>query len=136
MGLFNFKKKNNEEQQERPARDPNTVMMFRLLAIGYVLYLAWQSVKTYREGGEGVPELWIVVLSVALLVGGAAFLGWLTYKEYKRNQAKRGDSRYEEEEDDRYEDEDDRYEDEDDTYEDVTDEETEESEEAEANDEE
>lgn len=126
MGLFNFKKKNHEEQQERPARDPNTVMMFRLLAVGYVLYLAWQSVKTYREGGEGVPELWIVVLSVALLVGGAAFLGWLTYKEYKRNQAKRGDSRYEDEEDlaeaqdDRYEDED-----EDDIYEDEFDDEAE-----------
>jgi len=124
MGLFNFKKKNNEEQQERPARDPNTVMMFRLLAIGYVLYLAWQSVKTYREGGEGVPELWIVVLSVALLVGGAAFLGWLTYKEYKRNQAKRGDSRYEDEED-LAEARDDRYEDEDDIYEDEFDDEAE-----------
>lgn len=124
MGLFNFKKKNNEEQQERPARDPNTVMMFRLLAIGYVLYLAWQSVKTYREGGEGVPELWIVVLSVALLVGGAAFLGFITFKEYKRNQAKRGDSRYEDEED-LAEAQDDRYEDEDDIYEDEFDDEAE-----------
>ena len=71
-------------ENKRP-RNINNVMMFRLLAIGYVLYMLYQVVMSYFEGGPDAPSIWLVVLAVVLLGGGAALIGVLSWREYKRH---------------------------------------------------
>ena len=81
MGFFN---KNNNE--DRAPRNPSNVVMFRLLAVGYVAYLCIQMIKTYTEGGPDAPSLTVLLCGLLLLGGGAVFLAVLTYKEYKRGK--------------------------------------------------
>ncbi len=83
MGFFN---KNNEENST--PRNPSNVVMFRLLAVGYVAYLCIQMIKMYVDGGPDAPSLGMLIGGVALLGGGAAFLAIMTYKEYKTNKVK------------------------------------------------
>ena len=68
-------------------RNMNSVMMFRLLAAGYVLYMLYQVVKSYIEGGEEAPSLFLLLFSIVLLGGGAAVILLLSWREYKRYQA-------------------------------------------------
>ena len=82
MGFFS----KNTEESNTPPRNPSNVVMFRVLAIGYVGYLCVQMVKTYLAGGPDAPSLGLMIAGVAVLGGGAAFLALLTYKEYKRNK--------------------------------------------------
>ena len=84
MGFFNKKPANEAEKQ--PPRNPSNTVMFRLLAVGYVAYLCIQMVKTYTEGGPDAPSLTMLIGGIAVLGGGALFLAWLTYKEWKRNK--------------------------------------------------
>ena len=78
MGFFN--KNNNEDQAPR---NPSNTVMFRVLAIGYVAYLCIQMIKTYTEGGPDAPSLPVLIAGVAVLGGGALFLAWLSYREWK-----------------------------------------------------
>ena len=83
MGFFN---KNQDNEQNSTPRNPSNVVMFRLLAVGYVGYLCIQMVKLYIEGGPDAPSLPLLIGGIALLGGGAAFLAYITYKEYKKNK--------------------------------------------------
>ena len=80
MGFFN-KKQNDTTNQ--PPRNPSNTIAFRLLAIGYVSYLCINMVKLYTAGGPDAPSITGLVLGLAVLGGGAAFLGFLTYREWK-----------------------------------------------------
>ena len=81
MGFFNKKPENEAEKQ--PPRNPSNTVAFRLLAVGYIGYLAVNIVKLYLEGGPEAPSLTAMIIGVALLGGGALFLAYLAYKEYK-----------------------------------------------------
>ena len=81
MGFFS--KNNNEDSAPR---NPSNIVMFRLLAVGYVAYLCIQMVKTYTEGGPDAPSLTVLICGLVLLGGGALFLAYLTYAEWKRNK--------------------------------------------------
>ncbi len=84
MGFF---KKNPEAEAEKQTpRNPNNVVGFRLLAIGYLLYLCMSIVKLYTAGGPDAPTLTALVLGIAGLGGGAIFLGVLSYTEWKRGK--------------------------------------------------
>ena len=86
-----FKKKtpqeNTETEQVVPARNPDNVFLFRLLAVGYVLYIVWKTIQLYLAGGEDAPQLWMLCLSTAVLGGGAVFLGIISYKNWKKAKA-------------------------------------------------
>ena len=84
-------------ENKRP-RNINNVMMFRLLAIGYVLYMLYQVVMSYFEGGPDAPSIWLVVLAVVLLGGGATWVGILSWREYKRHMEEAAQRRALEEE--------------------------------------
>lgn len=84
MGFFS---KNDNEENKSP-RNPSNVIAFRLLAVGYVAYLCVQMVKTYTAGGPDAPSLPLLIGGLALLGGGAIFLGVLSYKEWKRSKPK------------------------------------------------
>ena len=83
MGFFN--KNNNEDQAPR---NPSNTVMFRVLAIGYVAYLCIQMIKTYTAGGPDAPSLPVLIIGVGVLGGGALFLAWLSYREWKINKPK------------------------------------------------
>ena len=83
MGLFN---KKSEADSQQPPRNPNNTVAFRLLAVGYITYLCINIVKLYMEGGPEAPSLTALILGVAVLGGGAAFLGIISYKEWKQGK--------------------------------------------------
>lgn len=83
-----FKKNNAAQEADQAPRNPNNAVMFRLLAVGYVIYLCVQMVQTYTAGGPDAPSLGMLIAGVGLLGGGAVVLGVLTFKEWKRNKAK------------------------------------------------
>jgi len=84
MGFFS---KKTDEENTTP-RNPSNVVMFRVLAVGYVAYLCIQMIQTYTAGGPDAPSLPMLIGGVVLLGGGALFLAFLTYKEYKVNKVK------------------------------------------------
>jgi len=81
-----------EEQKKQPevrtdfrkTSDANRAVMFRLVAIGVVLYWLFGIVKAYLEGGPEAPSLTLLIIAVVLMGGGAALVGWLTWKTWKR----------------------------------------------------
>ena len=79
MGFFSKK----PEAENQPPRNPNNTVAFRLLAVGYITYLAYSIVKMYLEGGPEAPSMTALILGVLFLGGGAVFLAVLTYKEWK-----------------------------------------------------
>lgn len=83
-----FKKNDPAQESDQPPRNPNNAVMFRVLAVGYVLYLCIQMIQTYTKGGPDAPSLGMLIVGVVLLGGGAAFLGVLSYLEWKRNKKK------------------------------------------------
>lgn len=83
-----FKKNSPAEEADQTPRNPNNMIMFRLIAVFYVGYLCVQMVKTYTAGGPDAPSLGMLVGGIAILGGGAVFLAILSYKEWKRNKAK------------------------------------------------
>jgi len=84
MGFFS--KPQNNEQQSQPPRNPNNTVAFRVLAIGYVLYMCVNIIKLYIAGGPDAPSLTALILGVAFLGGGAAFMAVISYREWKRNK--------------------------------------------------
>ena len=83
MGIFS---KKQSESEPRTPRNPNNLVMFRVLAIGYLLYLCVSIVKLYLAGGPDAPSVTALVLGLAFLGGGGIFLGILSYKEWKRGK--------------------------------------------------
>lgn len=83
MGFFN--KKQSESEPKTP-RNPNNLVMFRVLAVGYLFYLCVSIVKLYLAGGPDAPSVTALVLGLAFLGGGGIFLGILSYKEWKRGK--------------------------------------------------
>lgn len=84
MGFFN--KKQAAEENTTP-RNPSNLVMFRVLAVGYVAYLCVNMVKIYMEGGPDAPSLPTLILGLVVLGGGAVVMGVISYKEWKRNKA-------------------------------------------------
>ena len=75
-----FKKK---EKEERPV-NPNTLLGVRVLAVGYLSYCLWSIIKMYMEGGEEAPSLWLLILAIAVLGGGAVFIAVVTIQKIKQ----------------------------------------------------
>lgn len=88
MGLFG-KKKQEGVEEEAPQRrvNPTNMIMIRLLAVGYILWILKDLVVMYIEGAEGAPELWMLILTIVLFVGGCAWILWMSFKQYKQMKA-------------------------------------------------
>ena len=83
MGFFSKKETN---AQNTTPRNPSNLITFRLLAIGYVGYLCVNMVKLYIEGGPDAPSLTTLILGLVVLGGGAIFLAFLSYREWKKSK--------------------------------------------------
>ena len=85
MGFFSKKNETAENANQAP-RNPNSIVTFRVVAIGYIAYMCINMVKLYLEGGPDAPSLTAMIAGVALLGGGCIFLAVLSYKEWKRGK--------------------------------------------------
>ena len=65
----------------------NQALMFRIVAIGFVLYLLFQNVAGYVRGGPEAPTLGVLIASIVVLGGGAVLIGWLTWKAWQAEKA-------------------------------------------------
>ena len=83
MGFLNFGKKDEQSQQRQPG-NPTTMVMFRILAIGYVLWMLKDFVMAYVNGAEDAPSLLAVIGVSVLFVGACTWLGIMTYKQWKQ----------------------------------------------------
>ena len=86
MGLFNFGKKNPQEeevQEKKAPGDPTTMLLFRVLAIGYVAWLLKDVIKAYFEGGPEAPSTLLVVVATVVLGAGCIWIGFATYRQWK-----------------------------------------------------
>lgn len=75
-----FKK---EEKEQRPV-NPTTLFGIRALAVGYLIYCLWQIVKMYMEGGEGAPSIWLLLLAIVVLGGGAVWIAIITFLKLRQ----------------------------------------------------
>lgn len=89
MGLFNKKKQEGVEEEEVPQRrgNPSTMFMFRLLAVGYVLWLLKDLVVMYIEGGEDAPSLLVLIGTAVVFIGGSVWIIIMTVRQYKQMKA-------------------------------------------------
>ena len=86
MGLFNFGKKNRQEeeaQERRAPGNPTTMVMFRVLAIGYVLWMLKDVIKEYFAGGPDAPSGALVLGATLVLGAGCIVIGFMTYRQWK-----------------------------------------------------
>ena len=85
MALFNFgkKKEKTEEQGPQNPGNPTTMIMFRLLAIGYVIWILKDLVQAYIAGGEEAPSLPLLLGSIAVLGAGCVIVGIMSFKQWK-----------------------------------------------------
>lgn len=75
--------KKNEEKEQRPV-NPTTLFGIRALAVGYLIYCLWQIIKMYMEGGEGAPSIWLLLLAIVVLGGGAVWIAIITFLKLRQ----------------------------------------------------
>ena len=84
MGFFS--KRQNSETKAEP-RNPTNFIMFRILAVGYLLYLCADMVKLYPAGGPDAPSLPMLIGILAVLGGGTIFVAIVSFKAWKQSKA-------------------------------------------------
>lgn len=78
-----FKKKPQEEPQNRAPANPTTMLLFRALAVGYVLWILKDLIQGYIAGGEEAPSLGLVIGAALVFGAGIAFIVVTSIKQWK-----------------------------------------------------
>lgn len=76
----------DNQNDNRRSGNPAAMTAVRVLAIGYALYMLYRLVERYFTAGADAPSLTLVIVGAVLLGGGAAALGVLTWKLWKRDR--------------------------------------------------
>ena len=87
MALFNFGKKKQKETEDQTPQNPGnptTMIMFRVLAIGYVVWILKDLVQDYIAGVEEAPSLPLLLGAIAVLGTGCVVVGIMSYKQWKQ----------------------------------------------------
>ena len=79
----------------KPGRFP----FFRLLAVGFILYILADMAIDYFKGAPDAPSLWLLLLSTLVFGVGVTFVCVMTWKEWKRAKQAQEEEEYEEIED-------------------------------------
>ena len=80
------------KKNEPTRRNPNSVLTIRAMGVLFVLYMLAQIVQGYIAGGEDAPSLGLLLLAIAVLGGGAVFIGVLGWKEWKKGKAEEAEA--------------------------------------------
>ena len=84
MSLFDKFKKSPKEQETKAPANPTNAMFFRVLAVGYVLWIMKDLVKAYLAGGPEAPSLTTLLVACILLGGGCVFVVVMSIRQYKQ----------------------------------------------------
>lgn len=63
--------------------DAVRALVFRLLAIGLLLYWLFDLVKGYLAGGEDAPSKTLLIIGIVILGGGSILVGVLSVLAWK-----------------------------------------------------
>lgn len=72
--------------QNPKVKNPTAMLFMCGIVILAVLYMLWQVVSAFLQGGEGAPSLAVVIIGAVLLVGGCIFIGFLAFRLYKQSK--------------------------------------------------
>lgn len=78
-----------DEQKKQHLEEMKRKLPFRLIAIGFLLYMLGEIVVGYLKGGPEAPSQLLLILSIVVMGGGSALVGWLTWRSWK--QAKKAE---------------------------------------------
>ena len=85
MDHMDEQKKPQETKTDfRKTNDASRVALFRLAAIGVVLYWLFGIAKAYFQGGPEAPSLTLLLIAIVVMGGGSACIGLLTWKNWKK----------------------------------------------------
>ncbi len=87
MGLFDRFKKDPDAKEEKRPVNPSTFLGTRILAIGFLLYLGYDTFRLYQAGGEEAPSTLWLVLSLIFFIGSSVWIGWISWRQYQRMKA-------------------------------------------------
>ena len=65
------------------------MVTIHIMAIGYCVYMFYTVLRGYLAGGPNAPSLATLILGGLILLGGAAGLGYFSfrmYRNYKKSQ--------------------------------------------------
>ena len=62
----------------------NRTLIFRLFAIGLLIFFLADTIIKYVRGGDSAPSTVLLLLSILVLGGGIIVIGILTWREWKR----------------------------------------------------
>lgn len=80
--------KNKEVRTDfRKTGNANQALVFRLVAIGLVLYWLADIVKAYFAGGPDAPSLLLLIVAILVMGGGAVIVAVLAYRTWKKAKA-------------------------------------------------
>lgn len=82
-----FKKKPKEEETPRAPGNPTTMIFFRILAVGYVIWILKDLVVAYMAGGEDAPSLGMLITTIVVFGAGIAFIVVSSIKQWKTMKA-------------------------------------------------
>ena len=88
----NLQEKNRQKDEKRPARNPNTTMGFRMIAVLFVLYMLFQVIQGYIQGGPDAPSLGLLITAIIILGGGSVLIGIMSYKTWKAETEKKSEA--------------------------------------------
>ena len=86
MGLFNKKKQEGAEETRRPV-NPTNMVLIRLLAVGYVLWILKDLIVGYVQKDPNAPKLWVLILITVGFLVGCGWILWMTLKQFKQLKA-------------------------------------------------
>ena len=78
-----FKKKPKEEDVPQAPGNPTTMILFRLLAVGYVGWIMKDLVVAYMAGGEEAPSLGLLIGAFVVFGAGITFILVTTIQQWK-----------------------------------------------------
>ena len=82
-----FKKKPREEATPQAPGNPTTMILFRVLAVGYLIWILKDLTVAYMAGGEEAPSLTLLIATFAVFGAGIVFIVITSIRQWKLMKA-------------------------------------------------
>ena len=86
MSLSDLFKKKPQEENRAPG-NPTTMILFRVLAIGYLIWILKDLVEAYMAGGADAPSLKMLIITLVVFGAGIIFIVVSSIRQWKQMKA-------------------------------------------------